>query len=195
MGSAMTSGVTASRWCHDLDPHQEGAEVVVDDSSVTLCSSAWEAVGREQLVAGPGELGGWGGAQVDPVVGRHEPGGQRRLAEPDVEQVDQPVAVRQVPGESGPDLGQRQAVREDDVDDLRLARHPRRQGHRQHHSWPRRLRLAGRDREPRRRQGCHPCLDRLGTGVRRRIEVTPEDDPPALASLAGPPSGTVVHVC
>jgi hypothetical protein len=175
----------------DRQIDHERTKVVADRPIARLRARPLERAAGQQFMTNRSEAtaevavgrrpGGRPGGHGHPVIGRGQSGGERRLADPDVEQVDQVVAGRKALAETPPKVGSGQALRQVEVGELGVGRDAGRERCCEHQPRARCPALAQRDRDPGCEQGGLPAGDGFRRREPRRFPVSPEYDPPALA--------------
>ena len=178
-----------NRGCHlhDRNIGQERSEIVGDRSAPLVTGPRERYRGqqpgdgvaeRDRLLEAPGVVG-----ERDGVVGSHDLPGQGRFAEPDIANPDEFVAGWQVRTQRRADVGHREALDQQEIEELAVRLHPDRQGRPKNE-----LRPSDRQVEPKQRQATSdqpglPRRDLVPLCDCGSVRPPSERDPPTLASL------------
>ena len=126
-----------------------------------------------------------GARELDPIVGRDDPTGEWRAAEPDIEGVDQAPAIGEVAGERISHPPNRPRFGQHDIDQIAFRGHP--DGEWRSEAQPRSAAPGTSldERQPGGSQRRGPSRGHLALCHVGRGQVAGDDQTPALAGLGG----------
>ena len=192
--------IVERRGAGHLDGDEQRPQVVVDGTATLL------AAARQGRRVEHGQRSGrHAGArdtftdfECDAVIGGSHGAGEGRPAQPDVTEIGQAPAGRDMRLERLADTPSGPALREQHVDELGLGRHADRQWRAEREPGPRRVSGSGHDRQPGRLDPRAPGVRDVALRERRRLRTAPDDQPPALPWLDHDRTrrcGIGLHVC